>query len=141
MSTTDTGAKISFLCGKIKVESERLISLGIIQLWDGQEILVSPGDKGLKYVLSGKQRMIVVKNDTILAVYARPRIRLLRILEQGIDPTSDLLHSYVPLYPRQTGISREPHEQSGKRRHTRHWQESMEMIRPIIDRFYTKRID
>ncbi|MFA5132173.1 MAG: hypothetical protein WC444_02485 [Candidatus Paceibacterota bacterium] len=90
--------EITFLCGKVMPYSDDLVGVGIVKLRNGSRIEVPQNDPGLEKVRAGMPRMIVVKNNRIWAVYARPRIRLLRMLERGADVTEEILEMYRPMY-------------------------------------------
>jgi hypothetical protein len=95
---------VTFLCGVVKPDSEELLDVGIIRLRgrtvDGKrpELKVSHNDPGLRYVLPGRCRMIILHEGVIIAVYARPRIKLLRMLEQGSPVGRRLIRKEKPLY-------------------------------------------
>ena len=89
---------ISFLCGLIPRGSGNLLGQGHILLKSGQGIKVISTDPGLRYVKPGRRRMVVAKDGEILAVYGRPRIRLLRTLERGGVITAEVLECSHPMY-------------------------------------------
>ena len=93
---------ITFLCGVIdprdSLYRESNIKKGIIYLRRYGKITVQPSDPGLRYVISGRCRMIVVREGAIWTIYGRPRIKLLRMLERGIYITEEILEMYSPMY-------------------------------------------
>jgi hypothetical protein len=91
---------VSFLCGKIERDPRYNLVRGIIMFTYGEHLRVLPDDPGLSYIKAGKRRMVVVKDETIVAVFGKPRIKLLGMLERGAKVTQDLLDCYQPMYPK-----------------------------------------
>lgn len=97
--------KVTFLCGVVSKNSG-LLRLGIIRLQnefgaqDIHQLEVNQSDPGLKYVLAGRRRMVVVKNRNIVAVFGRPRIGLLTMLSSDKVITDELIYSFSPMYPK-----------------------------------------
>jgi hypothetical protein len=90
--------RISFLCGTIRNWGELMTEWGIIRLRSSAEIHVSRNDPGLTHVQPGRMRMVIVKDGIIWAVYNRPKVKLLRRLEQGGLITEEVLELYQPRY-------------------------------------------
>ena len=97
MSSDNQG--IRFLCGKIS-RREDCLPRGEIRLRNGESLRVDQSDKGLHVIVPGKRRMVIVKDGEIIAVFGRPRIKLLRMLERGATITQDLIDCYSPMYPK-----------------------------------------
>jgi hypothetical protein len=61
--------------------------------------IASSKDKGLAFLPKGKRRHFVVEDGKILAVYIRPRIRLLKLAGAGMPIEDSLLLALKPVYP------------------------------------------
>lgn len=128
--TSDEERRYECLCGVIEPAPNPRLSLGLIELKRGGSLRVSPDDPGLAKIQAGKRRMIIVKDGKIIAVFGRPRIKLLRMLEQGAAVTQDFIDCFSPMYPKPEQIFRTTY----KRRKTPEWEKGMA---PIARRFYT----
>lgn len=104
--------KLAFLCGRVMPDSLNLLSRGVIRLnnydVNGEviQIRVQLDDAGLAYIVPNKTRMVIVRNDLIIAVFGRPRIKLLRMLEHGVNITQDLIDCFSPMYPKPEQVFR-----------------------------------
>lgn len=98
--------EVTFLCGRVMPDSLNLLSRGVIRLnnydVNGEviQIRVQLDDAGLAYIVPNKTRMVIARNDLIIAVFGRPRIKLLRMLERGANITQDLIDCFSPMYPK-----------------------------------------
>lgn len=98
--------EVTFLCGRVMPDSLNLLSRGVIRLnncdVNGEviQIWVQLDDAGLAYIVPNKTRMVIARNDLIIAVFGRPRIKLLRMLEHGVNITQDLIDCFSPMYPK-----------------------------------------
>lgn len=107
-----TDQKFAFLCGTVAPGSQALLSIGIIRLknhdmnGEAVEIKVSQNDPGLAKISPGKKRMVIAKEGKIIAVFGRPRIKLLRMLERGADLNQDLIDCFSPMYPKPEKVFR-----------------------------------
>ncbi len=133
--------EVTFLCGKVMPGSTGLLSLGIIQLKNRDvkglavQVQVKPNDPGLAYIAPNNTRMVIARNGLIVAVFGRPRIKLLRMLERGANITQDLIDCFSPMYPKPEKIFRT----------TRKWKNTPEFrmmscreaLAPIVRRFYS----
>ena len=90
--------EVSFLCGVIEKGSEGNLARGSIRLRNREHIEVPPNDPGLGYIKPGRPRMGVSKDGVIWAVYNRPKVKLLRMLERGALITEEVLEVYQPRY-------------------------------------------
>ncbi len=103
--------KVTFLCGVVN-KNPGLLSLGIIRLQiefgsrEVHEIEVSQNDPGLKSVIAGRRRMVIARNGKIIAVFGRPRIRLLSMIADGVAVTDEVIESFGPMYPKPDKVLR-----------------------------------
>lgn len=70
--------------------------------------IASANDKGLEHLVIGKRRLVIIKNGKIMAVFIRPRIRLIRRLEAE-EFNEKTIAGYRPIYP--AGLSHLPKKQ------------------------------
>jgi hypothetical protein len=96
----------AFICGRIRSDSGDSLRAGIIRLRNGQRLEVDSHDPGLAYLKAGRIRMVVARGGKIIAVFGRPRIKLLLMLGNGVSVTQDLIDCYSPMYPRPEKIFR-----------------------------------
>lgn len=101
------------LCGVIEPSPNPRLSLGLIELKRGGSLRVSPDDPGLAKIQAGKMRMIIVKDGRIIAVFGRPRVKLLRMLEQGVAVTQDFIDCFSPMYPKPEKVFRTTYKWRG----------------------------
>ena len=100
------GKYATYLCGTVQPHSEAELARGVVLLKGNNSVrfFVSPDDPGLVKVVAGRRRLVVVEcvdlKCEILAVYGRPRIRLIRLLERGCHVTEEVLECYLPMYLR-----------------------------------------
>ena len=94
----DTPSVDTFLCGMVAPGSDSYLTRGIIQLRDENRLSVVASDPGLRKIKAGRRCMVIVRNGRILAVFRRPRINLIRLIEGGVPMTRKLLSDESPAY-------------------------------------------
>lgn len=112
--TSSGERRYQVLCGVIEPPPNTRLAVGFIELKRGGGSLeVSPNDPGLAKIKAGTRRMIIVKDGRIIAVFGRPRIKLLRMLEQNIEVTQDFIDCFGPMYPKPEKIFRTTYKSRG----------------------------
>lgn len=88
-------------CGKILYQHPAGGGVNIVLDNTNVKIHISSEkDQGLAFLPEGKKRHFVVKDGKILAVYTRPRIKLLKAVGAGREITGSFLKSLRPTYPK-----------------------------------------
>ncbi len=91
--------KCTFFCGVVR----SLVSSGrgvIISNGRAEYVVQSSNDGGLAYLQVGRRYLVVFYLGRIVAVYRRPRISLIRLLDGDGVPTATTLQKFNPVYQR-----------------------------------------
>lgn len=99
-----TGAKVvslppvcTFFCGMVR----SIVANGkgvTISNGRAEYTVQSSSDAGLAHVHAGKRRLVIICRGKILAVYIRPRISLIRLLQGDDEPSASMLAKFHPIY-------------------------------------------